>query len=206
MNNLKKAFSEVDMILDLIDSEMKNKVSANFIKLIKEEKDNEYKPNINPEIPLEEQNILPETIDILALLKLNYWCNEEEKKELLEILNRNEQKFQKEAKEKYDIDKLFKTNKTKEIINLPEKVESENFINKLITTDFYVYNKVKLPIFVRLQSNLHMWRSHFSYCIENRFFLYNKNNIAQKNCHAIFRVHKSLRFFENLNINSQIKQ
>lgn len=120
------------MILDLIDSEMKNKVSANFIKFIKEEKDNNYKPNINPELPLEEQNILPETIDILALLKLNYWCNEEEKKELLKVLNKNEQQFQKEAKEKYDIDKLFKTNKTKEIINLPEKGESENFIKKLI--------------------------------------------------------------------------
>ena len=85
MSNLKKAFSEVDMILDLIDSEMKNKVSANFIKFIKEEKDNNYKPNINPELPLEEQNILPETIDILALLKLNYWCNEEEKKELSSV-------------------------------------------------------------------------------------------------------------------------
>ena len=132
MSNLKKAFSEVDMILDLIDSEMKNKVSANFIKFIKEDKDNNYKPNINPELPLEEQNILPETIDILALLKLNYWCNEEEKKELLKVLNKNEQQFQKEAKEKYDIDKLFKTNKTKEIINLPEKGESENFIKKLI--------------------------------------------------------------------------
>ena len=132
MSNLKKAFSEVDMILDLIDSEMKNKVSANFIKFIKEEKDNNYKPNINPELPLEEQNILPETIDILALLKLNYWCNEEEKKELLKVLNKNEQQFQKEAKEKYDIDKLFKTNKTKEIINLPEKGESENVIKKLI--------------------------------------------------------------------------
>lgn len=132
MSNLKKAFSEVDMILDLIDSEMKNKVSANFIKFIKEEKDNNYKPNINPELPLEEQNILPETIDILALLKLNYWYNEEEKKELLKVLNKNEQQFQKEAKEKYDIDKLFKTNKTKEIINLPEKGESENFIKKLI--------------------------------------------------------------------------
>ena len=132
MSNLKKAFSEVDMILDLIDSEMKNKVSANFIKFIKEEKDNNYKPNINPELPLEEQNILPETIDILALLKLNYWCNEEEKKELLKALNKNEQQFQKEAKEKSDIDKLFKTNKTKEIINLPEKGESENFIKKLI--------------------------------------------------------------------------
>lgn len=132
MSNLKKAFSEVDMILDLIDSEMKNKVSANFIKFIKEEKDNNYKPNINPELPLEEQNILPETIDILALLKLNYWCDEEEKKELLKVLNKNEQQFQKEAKEKYDIDKLFKTNKTKEIINLPEKGESENFIKKLI--------------------------------------------------------------------------
>ena len=132
MNNLKKAFSEIDMILNLIDSEMKNKDSADFIKFIKEEKDNEYKPNIKQDIPLEEQNILPETIDILALLKLNYWCNEEEKKELLELLNKNEQKFQKEAKEKYDIDKLFKTNKTKEIINLPERVESEKFVNKLI--------------------------------------------------------------------------
>lgn len=132
MNNLKKTFSEIDMILNLIDSEMKNKVSADFIKFIKEEKDNEYKPNIKQDIPLEEQNILPETIDILALLKLNYWCNEEEKKELLELLNKNEQKFQKEAKEKYDIDKLFKTNKTKEIINLPERVESEKFVNKLI--------------------------------------------------------------------------
>ena len=132
MNNLKKAFSEIDMILNLIDSEMKNKVSADFIKFIKEEKDNEYKPNIKQDIPLEEQNILPETIDILALLKLNYWCNEEEKKELLELLNKNEQKFQKEAKEKYDIDNLFKTNKTKEIINLPERVESEKFVNKLI--------------------------------------------------------------------------
>ena len=132
MNNLKKAFSEIDMILNLIDSEMKNKVSADFIKFIKEEKDEEYKPNIKQYIPLEEQNILPETIDILALLKLNYWCNEEEKKELLELLNKNEQKFQKEAKEKYDIDKLFKTNKTKEIINLPERVESEKFVNKLI--------------------------------------------------------------------------
>ena len=132
MNNLKKAFSEIDMILNLIDSETKNKVSADFIKFIKEEKDNEYKPNIKQDIPLEEQNILPETIDILALLKLNYWCNEEEKKELLELLNKNEQKFQKEAKEKYDIDKLFKTNKTKETINLPERVESEKFVNKLI--------------------------------------------------------------------------
>ena len=35
MNNLKKAFSEIDMILNLIDSEMKNKVSADFIKFIK---------------------------------------------------------------------------------------------------------------------------------------------------------------------------
>ena len=150
MSNLKKAFSEVDMILDLIDSEMKNKVSANFIKFIKEEKDNNYKPNINPELPLEEQNILPETIDILALLKLNYWCNEEEKKELLKVLNKNEQQFQKEAKEKYDIDKLFKTNKTKEIINLPEKGESENFIKKLIK--FIKYNMEKMMIFIRISS------------------------------------------------------
>ena len=33
-----------------------------------------------------------------------------------------------------------------------------------------------------------------------------KNNIAQKNCVAIFRVDKSLRFFENLNIYRSFKK
>lgn len=141
MNNLKKAFSEIDVILNLIDSEMKDKVSNSFIQFIKEEKDNEYKPNIKPDIPLEEQNILPETIDILALLKLNYWCNAEEKKELLELLNKNEEEFQKDAKEKYNVEKLFEKTRTKEIINLPEKVEKEKFITRLLK---FIKNIIKV--------------------------------------------------------------
>ena len=32
--------------------------------------------------------------------------------------------------------------------------------------DFSVYNKVKFPWAVRLRSNLHMWRIHFSYKVQ----------------------------------------
>ena len=43
------------------------------------------------------------------MLKLKYWCKTEEEKEvLLNILNENEKKQQKEISEKYNPDNLFK--------------------------------------------------------------------------------------------------
>ena len=66
-------------------------------------------PNINPDIALEEQNLLPDTINILAMLKLDYWCKDEnEKNELITILKENEQKHQQDVYEKYNPDNIFK--------------------------------------------------------------------------------------------------
>ena len=84
---------------------------------------------------MEQQNLLPETVDILAMLKLNYWCvNEEEKKELMNLLNENEKNYQKELEEKYNIDNLFK-NKESKMENRVAMVEyKETFLSRVLNS------------------------------------------------------------------------
>ena len=61
------------------------------------------------EILIEEQNIKEETIDMIALFYLNYWCEREaEKQEFRKILQENEDIYQQQLKQKYNSDKLFK--------------------------------------------------------------------------------------------------
>ncbi len=107
--HIRKAYSEVDAILTLLGSEWIEKIPSKFVTFIKTEKDPDYVANINPDVYLEEQNLLPETISILAMLKLDYWCEtEEEKEELLNMLNENEKAYQEELSKKYSTENLFK--------------------------------------------------------------------------------------------------
>jgi len=111
MNNVKKAYAEVYCIINLLDEDYKNKIPLKLINFFNEEKDNNYNAVINPDVSLEKQNLLKETVDILAMLKLHYWCkNKEEEQELLNLLNENEKRHQAELREKYNPDDLFKRN------------------------------------------------------------------------------------------------
>lgn len=138
-DNIRKAYSEVSKILELLGAEYVNKIPNEIIENINKEKDNEYIVNINPDIPLEEQNLLQDTISILAMLKLDYWCeNEDEKKELLNILNKNEEEYQKEMREKYNPDDLFKNKRKREPeTDIKEEtsisiIDNKSFIAKLL--------------------------------------------------------------------------
>lgn len=108
--NTKSAYTEVLAIINLLDEDYKNKIPAKLIELFEKEKSDEYTIEINPNISLEEQNLLQETIDILAMLKLSYWCSDEnEKQDLLRLLDENEKKYQAELQAKYSPDNLFKS-------------------------------------------------------------------------------------------------
>ena len=107
--NLKIAYAEVDEILKNLDDSYVEKIPKKVIDLIKEQKDNEYKVEIRFDIPLKEQKIKRETLVILSVLNLNYWCNEDEKKIFLDELAKNE-KEKKELEKKYSVDNLFKSN------------------------------------------------------------------------------------------------
>ncbi len=137
-SELNKAYSEVCYILKFLGNKYINKLPKKLLSLFEDNKNPKYIPNIKPNIPLEEQELLPDTINILAMLKLDYWCkNENEKEELVKLLTENEKKYQEEIHKKYDTDNIFKnkdnSKQTKQVIEknltiIPE----EKWYNKII--------------------------------------------------------------------------
>lgn len=109
------AYAEVDEILNLLEDEYAKKVPEKVRNFFREEKMQDYKPKIDVEIPLIEQNLNRQTMVVLAILNLNYWCESEtEKRQFLNELVENEEE-KKELEERYNPDNLFKNiNKYKE--------------------------------------------------------------------------------------------
>ena len=111
----RQAYSEIDSFIELLDEYNKNKIPKKLREYFKKEKDIEYTKNINPNQPIKEQNLKEETLALIAILNLQYWCEDEnEKQRLKAIYAENERKYQNELKEKYNPDNLFK-NKQKEV-------------------------------------------------------------------------------------------
>ena len=76
--------------------------------MLKEKREINYNPQYTDDIPLNEQNIKKETISIIVLLYLNYWCkNDNEISEVKNILKENENKYQVEPREKHNPDNIF---------------------------------------------------------------------------------------------------
>jgi len=86
-----KVYSEVDYILNNLDEYLKNKIHEKLLQLINTKKNKYYLPNIDINKPLHEQDLERDTLVFLAMIYYNCWCeNNEEKQELLEILKQNE--------------------------------------------------------------------------------------------------------------------
>ncbi|MGN1271247.1 MAG: hypothetical protein ACI4UX_04695 [Clostridia bacterium] len=123
-NELSIAYAEVYEILSFMEQKYVDMIPLKLLELFKEEKEKEYKPNINPTIPLDEQNLQKKTLSILAMLNLNYWCEDEnEKKELIALYAENDKRKEEELREKYNPDNLFKK---KEQIVEDNEIKQEN--------------------------------------------------------------------------------
>ena len=139
MDNSSLAYSEVYEILNMIEDEYRERVPKNIIDFFEEERDKEYNPIIDVNIPLEKQNLKRKTIVLLAILNLNYWCDsEEEKQEILDSFAKNEELKrlkEKELTENYNINNLF--NKIENTENKTEvsliEYKEQNFIQKIIS-------------------------------------------------------------------------
>lgn len=125
-NDLYKAYAEVDEILSFMEDVYIDKIPKKLRELFKNERLEDYKSNINPKIPLDEQKLQKKTFSILAMLNLNYWCEDEkEKQDLIAIYSENDRKKE-ELREKYNPDNLFKKKETEQKIEEPQKNTSEN--------------------------------------------------------------------------------
>ncbi len=141
------AYAEIDEILNLLEDKYRDKVPEKVRAFFKEEKMVDYKPTIDVNTPLIQQNLKRETIVLLAILNINYWCeNEEEKQFFLNELAKNEDE-KKKLEEKYNPDNLFKKRpeEKQEFVHTEElsviEYKKPNFIQKLLNKIARLFKK-----------------------------------------------------------------
>lgn len=115
-----EASAEINEILKYMPKEEVEKIPSKLREFFKEVSSKDYVTNINPNMPLDKQQIKEKTKDIIALIYRNYWCSEEERKELDQKLIENDKKFEEELRKKYNPDNIFKNN-----VTTTKKEESE---------------------------------------------------------------------------------
>ena len=116
----REAYVEVLEVLNNMDSKYIEKIPKKLIEFFINNRSKEYKFHLKENTPLEEQHLKEITINVLAMLNLNYWCeSEEHKNNLLKKYYDNEIKYQKKLKEKYNMDNLFK--KETKVVNATQK-------------------------------------------------------------------------------------
>lgn len=105
----REAYTELLEVLKRVDTSLINKIPQELLNYFKQYKSEEYKYIYDDNLSLSEQKLNSITLSLLAMLNLNYWCEDEEhKKELLRNYNENEIKYQEELREKYNPDNIFK--------------------------------------------------------------------------------------------------
>ena len=139
--NTRQAYSEVDEFLGLISNEHRNKIPKKLREFFREEKDTNYIKGINPNVPIKNQKLKEETLGIIALLNLQYWCEDEnEKKRLKEVYAKNEKRYQEYLQVQFNPNEIFKKKEpTQESLSIVEYKES--IIKKLV-------NKIKNIFFI----------------------------------------------------------
>lgn len=141
--NTRQAYSEIDEFLGLLSDEQRNKIPPKLREFFKEEKDVNYKKGINSNVPIKNQNLKEETLGIIALLNLQYWCeNEQEKDRLKEVYSQNEKKYQELLREQYNPEDIFKK-RTINIESKQEEIENTQMVEYKETFIKRIINKIK---------------------------------------------------------------
>lgn len=130
---LREGIAETLDILKNMDKIYVEKIPEDFMNFLKQNKAEEYRANLDHRLKINEMDLKEQTKDILTVIYLNYWCNDDEKMEYINLLNTNEQIYQNEINEKYNPDKLFankNTSTNQELLVVDEKPKTifEKFI------------------------------------------------------------------------------
>ena len=84
----KEVCTELSTIIKYMPKEYQNKIPTNVVGFFEENKSNNYSVNINPNNIFDKSNIKKETLAIIAMLNIKYWCpNENLKKQLIKKYN-----------------------------------------------------------------------------------------------------------------------
>ena len=145
--NIRQTYSEIDEFLKLLTYEQRNKIPQKLRDFFSEEKDSNYIKGIDPKHPIKNQNLKEETLGIIALLNLQYWCEDEnEKQKLKEIYSKNEEVYQELLREKFNPDNIFK--KKTSSTNIEASKNMQMVVKKESTIKRFFHHIIK---FLRLK-------------------------------------------------------
>ena len=136
-----QAYAEVDYIINHMNQKYKEKVPPKMLAFFSELKDPNHVVKINPYVPLQNQGLKRYTLEIIALLHLKYWCEDEErKKELYNIMLRNQEKLEEQMRDRDSVEKLF--DNTSETASENDKdTEKEDFTKPRVVQRYSQYTQ-----------------------------------------------------------------
>jgi len=102
MNNRRNAYTEVYTILQDLDEEEYNKIPPEVIKAIKENRNLEYDFELDNDLKLKEQSLLPQTKAILFNLFRDYIATPEQKEKIIKMQNEERAKIELKKKQMYN--------------------------------------------------------------------------------------------------------
>ncbi len=112
------AYAEVLEILKYLPESELRKIPKDEIKFLENNMDKDYKFVLDPEKALEEQNISRKANAILVVYFKKYFTNDYQKQKLNEILTRNQQIVENEARKKYNPEDIFRKNNNQDLKNV----------------------------------------------------------------------------------------
>lgn len=141
----RKAYSETLEILKNLPQIYTKKIPTQVIDAFESEKLEDYKPIINSKKPIDKENLQKETLEVIAMLNYNYWCQDEETKaRLYKMYSENEEKKQEELEQKYNVENIFE--KRKEKLENDENNQNENTTKMIEYKESFfrkIVNKIK---------------------------------------------------------------
>ena len=140
----RQAYSEVDEFLGLLTEEERTKIPRKLREFFKEEKDSNYKKGIRTDIPVKDQDFKEETLAIIAVLNLQYWCEDEnEKKRLKQVYANNQKVYEEMLYEKYNPDNLFKKRNELKEDKIQEQSDMVSMVEYKESLIKRIINKIK---------------------------------------------------------------
>ena len=141
MDNYNKAFTEVYTVLNYLNKDEYNKIPKEILQVIEENRNIDYNYQMNRELDLDKQEMLPETEAILFNLFRDYLSTPEQKEKIIRMQKEERAKNEERKKEQYKKIEMFKQ---KEFKQNKDTVECLELINVKKENIFIrILNKIK---------------------------------------------------------------
>ena len=115
MTKYKNAYTEVYEILEQLDEEEYNKIPSEVITAIRENRNTEYKFELDEELELKEQELLPETKAILFNIFRDYLSTPEQREKIIKMQAEERQKNEQKKVKQYNLDLFANKQKAKSV-------------------------------------------------------------------------------------------